>query len=187
MKFKHIVLLIFISVFFSRCATGASVKGMTVKDYKVEKQIGNQVFIKSVTGGKKTNPLWVSNISNKNFEEALKKSFIESNAFTKTEAIIDGDWVLEVSIISVSRPKWFNLTVKTTIEYKLYNKNNLVFNKSINQSGNATMSDALYGAKRLRLANEISVKNNIKALLESLNEIALDSNASASFPLLPAK
>ncbi|WPO80584.1 hypothetical protein [Flavobacterium sp. KACC 22761] len=172
MKFKYIVLIVFVSVFLSRCASSASIKGMTVKDYKVEKQIGDQLYIKSVTGGKKTNPLWVSNISNKNFEEALKKSFTESNAFTKTEAITDGDWVLEVNIISVSRPKWFNLTVETTIEYKLYNKNNLVFSKSINQSGNATMSDAIIGSKRLRLANEISAKNNIKTMLQSLDEMA---------------
>ena len=65
----------------------------------------------------------------------------------------------------------FNLTVKTTIEYKLYNKNKLVFSKNINQSGNATMSDALYGTKRLRLANEISARNNIKEMLQSLKGV----------------
>jgi hypothetical protein len=171
MKLKYLVLIVFISVFLSRCASSASIEGMTVKDYKSEKLIGDRIFIKSVTGGKKTNPLWVSNISNKNFEEALKKSVLECNAFSEIETITDGDWVLEVNIISVNRPMGFNLTVKTTIEYKLYNKNKLVFSKNINQSGNATMSDALYGTKRLRLANEISARNNIKEMLQSLKGV----------------
>jgi len=172
MKLKHLILIVFVAVFLSRCASSASIEGMTVKDYKVEKQIGDKISIKSVTGGKKTNPLWVSNISNKNFEEALKKSILESNAFTKIDAITDGDWVLEVNVISVSRPMGFNLTVKTIIEYNLYDKNKLVFSKNISQSGNATMSDALFGTKRLRLANEISAKNNIKEMLHSLKEVS---------------
>jgi hypothetical protein len=172
MKFKYIVLLIFISVLFSRCATAASIDGMTVKDYKVEKQIGDQVFIKSVTGGKKTNPLWISKISNENFEEAFKKSVLESNVFSKVSSVIDDDWVLEVNIISVDQPFiGFTFMVNTLIEYKLYNKNKLVFSKSINQSGKATISDAFYGVKRLRLANEISARNNIKELLQSLKEV----------------
>ncbi|TRX39005.1 hypothetical protein [Flavobacterium restrictum] len=172
MKSKYLALLVFVSVFFCRCASSASIEGMTVKDYKVEKQIGDKIFIKSVMGGKKTNPLWVSNISNENFKEALRKSILESNAFSEIDAITDGDWVLEVNLISVSRPIGFNLTVKTKIEYKLYNKNRLVFSKSISQSGNATMSDALSGTKRLRLANEISARNNIKELLQSLKEVS---------------
>lgn len=175
MKLKYFVLLVFVSVLLSQCASTATIEGMTVKDYKVEKLIGDKILIKSVTGGKKTNPLWVSNISNKNFEEALKKSVIESNAFTKIEAITDDDWVLEVNIISVNRPMGFNLTVKTSMEYKLYTKNKLVFSKNINQTGSATMSDALYGTKRLRLANEISAKNNIKEMLQSLKEISPDN------------
>ena len=65
----------------------------------------------------------------------------------------------------------FNLTVKTIIEYNLYDKNKLVFSKNISQSGNATMSDALFGTKRLRLANEISAKNNIKEMLQSLKGV----------------
>jgi hypothetical protein len=172
MKSKYLVLLVLVSVFFSRCASCASIEGMTVKDYKVEKQIGDKIFIKSVMGGKKTNPLWVSNISNENFKEALRKSILESNAFSEIDAITDEDWVLEINLLSVDQPYFgFNLTVKTTIEYKLYDKNRLVFSKIISQSGNATMSDALIGTKRLRLANEISARNNIKEMLQSLKEV----------------
>jgi len=76
MRLKHLVLIFFVSVFLSRGASSATIEGMTVKDYKSEKLIGDKIFIKSVTGGKKKNPLWASNISNTNFEEALKKSVL---------------------------------------------------------------------------------------------------------------
>jgi hypothetical protein len=174
MKLKYLVLIVFVSVFLSRCASSATVEGMTVKDYKSEKLISDKIFIKPVTGGKKTNPLWVSKISNENFEEAFKKSILESNVFSKISSIIDDDWVLEINLISVDQPFiGFTFTVKTTIEYKLYYKNKLVFSKNINQTGSAKMSDAIYGVKRLRLANEVSARNNIKELFQSLNEITL--------------
>lgn len=175
MKLKYLVLIVFVSVFFSRCASSASIEGMTVKDYKMEKQIGDKVFIKSVSGGKKTNPLWVSKISNENFEEAFKKSVLESNVFSKISSIMDDDWLLEIHIISLDQPFiGVTFTVKTTIEYKLYYKNRLVFSRNVNQSGSATMSDAFVGTKRLRLANEISARNNIKELLQSLKGVTPD-------------
>jgi len=175
MKLRHLGLLVLLSTLFVQCVSTASIEGMTVKDYKAGKKVGDKIFIKSVTGGKKTNPLWVSTISNENFEEAFKKSVVESEVFSKIDSITNDDgWVLEINLISVDRPFFgTTFTVKTTIEYKLYNKNKLMFSKNIKQSGSATMSDAIIGGKRLRLANEISAKNNIKELLQSLNEISL--------------
>ena len=175
MKLRYLVLIVFVSVFLSRCASSASIEGMTVKDYKMEKQIGDKIFIKPVSGGKKTNPLWVSKISNENFEEAFKKSVLESNVFSKISSTMDDDWVLEINIISLDQPFiGVTFTVKTTIDYKLYYKNRLVFSRNISQSGSATMSDAFVGTKRLRLANEISARNNIKELLQSLKEVTPD-------------
>lgn len=189
MKLKYLGLLVFLSILLTQCASSASIEGMTVKDYKTEKKIGDRIYIKSVTGGKKTNPLWTSKISNENFEEAFKKSVIESEVFSKIDSITnDDDWVLEINLISVDQPFFgTTFTVKTTIEYKFYYKNELKFSKNIKQSGSATMSDALIGAKRLRLANEVSAKNNINELLRSLNEIALNIAATASISPVPAK
>lgn len=176
MKLKYLVLIVFISVFLSRCASGATVEGMTVKDYKNEKLIGDKIFIKPVIGGGETSPFGISKISNKNFEEAFKKSILESNVFSKISNATDDDWIIEIGIVSVDKPKWgFTFTVKTIINYKLYYKNRLVFSKDINQIGKATFSDAKVGVKRVRIANEFSAKNNIKSLFESLNEITLDN------------
>ncbi|WP_433834977.1 hypothetical protein [Flavobacterium anhuiense] len=174
MKLKYLGLIVFVSIFFTSCASGATIEGMTVKDYKTEKKVGDKIFIKSVTGGKKTNPLWTSKISNENFEEAFKKSVVESEVFSKITSITnDDDWVLEINLVSVDQPFFgATFTVKTAIEYKLYYQNKLMFSKNIKQSGSARTSDALIGVKRLRLANEVSAKNNIKEFLQSLNEIA---------------
>ena len=176
MKLLKLALLFFLSTLLVKCASSASIEGMTVKDYKSEKKIGDKIYIKSVTDGKKTNPLWTSKISNENFEAAFKKSVIESEVFSKIDSISNNDdWVLEINLISVDQPFFgATFTVKTIIEYKLYYKNELKFSKNIKQSGSATMSDALIGAKRLQLANEVSAKNNIKSLFESLNEITLE-------------
>lgn len=97
MKLKYLVLIVFVSVFLSRCASGATVEGMTVKDYKTEKLIGDKIFIESVMGGKKTKPLWLSKISNENLEEAFKKSVVEYNVFSKISSEMDDDWVLEIN------------------------------------------------------------------------------------------
>ncbi|PXY45396.1 hypothetical protein DMB68_11990 [Flavobacterium hydrophilum] len=148
---------------------------MTVKDYKSEKLIGDKIFVKPVIGGEETSPFGISKISNKNFGEAFKKSILHSNAFSKISNATNDDWIIEISIISVDKPKFgFNFTVKTIIDYKLYYKNKLVFSKKIDQSGKATFSDATIGQKRVRIANEFSAKKNIKSLFESLNEITLD-------------
>ncbi|MBF7092221.1 hypothetical protein IUY40_11790 [Flavobacterium sp. ALJ2] len=176
MKLKHLVLIVFVSVFLSRCASGATIEGMTVKDYKSEKRIGDKIFIKPVIGGEETSPFGISKISNKNFEEAFKKSILDSNFFSKISSTTDDDWIIEMSIVSVDKPKFgFVFTVKSVINYKLYYKNKLVFSKNINQTGRATFSDAQVGVKRVRIANEFSAKNNIKSLFESLNEMALDN------------
>lgn len=172
MKFKYLVLLLFLSTLLVQCASPATIKGMTVTDYKSKRQIGDKIFIKPVVGGKKTNPLGASQISAENFEEAFKNSILESNFFSKISTITDDDWVLEINLIAIDQPSFgFSFTVKTAIEYNLYYKNELVLKKIINQSGKATMSDTFFGVKRLRLANEVSAKNNIKTLLLSLNEI----------------
>ncbi|MNQ47750.1 hypothetical protein [Flavobacterium sp. 245] len=180
MKSLKLALLVFLSTLLVKCASGSTVEGMTVTDYKSKAQISDEVFIKAVTGGRETSPFWKSNISNKNFEEAFKKSIVSSNVFSKISAS-DHDWTLEINLVSVDQPViGFSFTVKTTIDYKLYHNDKLVFSKSVTQSGIATFSDASLGVKRLRLANEVSAKNNIKSLLESLGEMILDTVDSST-------
>ena len=185
MKLLKLALLVFLSTLLVKCASSATIEGMTVMDYKSKVQVGDKIFIKPVTGGKETNPFWKSNISNKNFEEAFKKSVVSSNVFSKISTATDDDWTLEIKLISVDQPSLgFTFTVKTTIDYKLYYKDKLVFSKSIMQPGVAAFSDAFVGSKRLRLANEVSAKNNIKSLFEALNEITLDT---ADLHFVPTK
>lgn len=175
MKLRYLVLIIFVSVFLTRCASGATIEGMTVKDYKSKKLIGSKIFVKEVKGGEKTKPFGISKISNENFEAAFKKSIVDSNVFSEVLDGANGDWIIEIGIVSVDKPKMgFTFTVKTIIDYKVYYKNKLAFSKKIDQSGKATFSDATIGQKRVRIANEFSAKNNIKSLFESLNEITLD-------------
>jgi hypothetical protein len=185
MKLLKLALLVFLSTLLVKCASSATIQGMTVTDYKSKVQVGDKIFIRPVTGGKETNSFGKSKISNKNFEEAFKKSVLSSNVFSKISTTANDDWTLEIKLISVDQPSFgLTFTVQTTIDYKLYYKDKLVFSKSIMQPGIATFSDAFAGVKRLRLANEVSAKNNIKSLLEALNEITLES---ADLHFVPTK
>jgi len=58
------------------------------------------------------------------------------------------------------------------VKYRLENTSDksVVFNENVGAVGKATMSDAFYGVERLRIANEYSIKNNIKAFIEELQK-----------------
>ena len=50
-------------------------------------------------------------------------------------------------------------------------KNKNVLNEDLNAEFTATVSDASAGIKRLRMANEGSIKENIKQLIDKLSQL----------------
>lgn len=125
------------------------------------------VAVQSVTGGKDTNPLWTSEVSNENFMEALKQSLSVHTILANGEA----RYRLSAELQKLKQPfAGFDLTVTATVLYRLQDAatDELVYETVVETPYKAKMGDALYGAKRLQLANEGAIRENIKALISEL-------------------
>lgn len=164
----------------SGCATNATVSGMTVEPAAIRarsphKKLQHGIALQDVKGGKETNPVWTSQISNDNFKVALADSF--KNAGFDLADSKNAKYILTTTFKKVDQPLFgLNFKISTTINYVLVEKatNKIIFNKDVKADYTAKFGDALYGVKRLRLANEGSAKQNISQFISSLSTLNPD-------------
>ena len=148
--FNKLVLVLFFltnSLGLVGCATNATVSGMTVKglDKPVtpHKKFKLGIIIQEVKGGKETNPLWTSKISNENFNAALSNSL-------KMAGFDLGDqksarYALVATLKNVSEPLFgFSFDVLTTINYVLIDQTtkNIILDNDIESKYTARFGDA---------------------------------------------
>ena len=127
------------------------------------------VSVGEVSGGKETNPLWTSEVSNEDFAEALRQSF-SAHAMLATET---GRYRLDATLEKLKQPfAGFNMTVTSTVNYTLTDleSGDVLFTETIEEAYTAEMGDAFMGVKRLQLANEGSIKQNISSLIKLMIE-----------------
>jgi hypothetical protein len=143
-----------------------------VAKYKGDTPLCESIFVKSVYGGEETNPLWMSQIGNNAFRGALEDSLLAARLLERVEG--KGIYSLEVKLMSVDQPFiGASFTVTTNIRYILRHvkSDKVIFEENILAPYTATMSDALYGVERLRLANEGSARENISRLIARLYQL----------------
>jgi hypothetical protein len=127
------------------------------------------ISVGEITGGKETNPLWTSKVSNEGFAEALRQSFA-AHAMLATQ---DGAYRLDAEMMKLKQPiMGFNATVTSTVSYTLTDleTDDVVFEEIVTEAYTAKMGDALLGVERLRLANEGSIRTNIATLIKLMIE-----------------
>ena len=179
-----------ITGFLTGCVSGAKVDRMVVgvpgsemaaSGVAVNEKLRQSVAVGSVEGGSETYRLWVSQISNENFKEALSKSL--KNSGIEAENPDQARYVLSASIRKVDQP-WFgfDMTVDTVISYILTDKasSTVLLNQEVGASHTADFTETLYGPSRLRLANEGSAKQNISKLISSLKDFDPDKVSAPS-------
>jgi hypothetical protein len=161
------------AVVITGCATPASYQAMTVQpdaQLKPNPKLKGQISLGTVTGGKDTNPMWTSQVDNENFKKALGDSL--AIAGYQPAAGQAGKYRLSAELQELDQPIiGLTFDVKSNIVYKLESTDSgASFNRSIpiNATGTATTSDAFVAVERLRIANERSILENIKALLKQL-------------------
>ncbi len=121
-----------------------------------------------VGGGEETSPLWTSEVGTPEFRQALDQSLQVSGLLAQDPSA--AAYMLEADLIEVDQPAvGFDMTVGSTVDYKVYNKTDdtLFYQKVITASYTADFSDALIAVKRLQLANEGSIKENISRFLRA--------------------
>ena len=119
------------------------------------------ISLNTVQGGAETNPLWMSQVSAADFQKALELSLQEAGYLSKD----NNAYSLTVNLKGLKQPfVGFDMTVTSSVNYSLEDlqKNKNVLNEDLNAEFTATVSDASAGIKRLRMANEGSIKENIK-------------------------
>lgn len=168
------------SIFMIGCAGAAKVEQMVVPRHEssflmAKGELKDNINLTEVSGGKETNPLWKSNIGNKEFKEALIQSLKDAQYFGGE----DSNYQLSANLLKVDQPfAGINLTVTTEVEYILIEKNSgqEILKETITASYTAGFSESAIAVKRLRLANEGSVRTNIHELLKSLSNLKIEKN-----------
>lgn len=148
---------------------------MVPADFSLGKQFNKSVGI-AVTGGQKTNPLWMSMVSNEDFADALQKTIEQHGLFSRVLRSGGADYQLDVRLVQLRQPMFgFNMTVQGEIEWRLrqVSTGKVVWEKHTNKSYTATVGQAFAGVTRVRVANEGAIRENIKAALEQIAALSL--------------
>jgi hypothetical protein len=142
----------------------------------------NSIAVAGVTGGEETNPLWTSEVDNANFQEALTLS-LQQHTMHTTDV---GGMQLTVTMQKVDQPLiGFDLEVTSTVRYVLQHpQNGIVFDEVIVYAHTQDFSSSFLAVKRLQLANEGAIRNNIGAFIQKL--IAASREKPDSFGSAPA-
>lgn len=155
------------------CATPSGPGAMTARDVQAATPVSESVSV-FVTGGKETNPMFISQISNADFREALKQSLLNSG-LAKEVPDKDGRYRLDAFIGALDQPFiGGDFTVKMEVSYTLTDvtAKKLVWQKSISSAHTATFSDSVLGVERLRFANEGAARRNIEAAVAEMAKLA---------------
>jgi hypothetical protein len=160
----------------SGCASPASSTNMTVRAAEsttlrqaTPEAMKTNIAIKDVTGGKETNPAWVSNVSSSEFERALEDSLRAVGMLSGNRQ--SGRYQLVAHLSKLDQPLiGFSMTVTSSVTYTLIERatGKTVWEMSIEAPYTAAVGDAFIGSERLRLANEGSIRQNISRLVGEL-------------------
>ena len=122
-----------------------------------------------VSGGSETNPLWTAQVSNEDLKTALEGSLAAAGYMGS-----DGrPMVVTANMIELNQPMMgLDMSVTSRIQYSVTSNGRVVFNDTVSATGTATMGEAFAGVERLRLANEKSIKENIKQFISRFRATA---------------
>jgi len=166
------------------CSTGAKPAAMTpggpIAPDWIEAAVWADVptLTLRATGGRATNPLHTSQISNEAFREALTAEIFRSGAFRPVYDAI-ADYHLHVDLAEIEQPYWgwLDMEVRITADWRLYEveTGRLVWERRVESTYTASERDSQWGIKRLRIANEGSARRNIVEGVVALARGALPS------------
>lgn len=170
-KIITIMIVAITSIYLQGCASGATTAGMTsTKTYMTSNNpFAQKISVDAVDGGSWTNPIWISKVGNKDMQEAVKAS-LKNNGLLANG---NGAYILKPTIKDVDQPIFgASFTVNADVQYVLKEaaSGKVVLSKTLKSSHKATMSDSFFGVKRMRIANEGAIRNNIDLLLQQITE-----------------
>lgn len=163
---------VFLVAFLLGCATPANKQAMTVSKFEgnvlINENLKGKFFVRNVSGGKDTNPLWTSQVGTADFKSALDQSLDEVGYKAENQGA--AEFLIDADLKDLDQPI-FGLTfdVHSTVNYTV-DGNSTKKVLPISATGTATTKDAFIAIERLRIANEKSIRENIKAFINSLSQ-----------------
>lgn len=161
-----------IAIILSGCASPARIEQMRVEGNPDQRIANTQwrknLAIRDVTGGKETNPMWMSNVGSSEFERALEASLQAVGLLADRQS---GRYVLNTHIENIDQPViGLNFTVTAFVNYHITERSTgrTVFQKTISVPYTAGFGDSILGVERLRLANEGAIRANITRFIDDL-------------------
>jgi hypothetical protein len=126
--------------------------------------------VRNVTGGEKTNPLWVSKVDNEGFNAALTSSLTGVGLAAATVDVCH--YPIDVNLLGLSQPGMgFDMTVTSHVNYKVYDSAGQPFLlTTIDAPYTAKFGEAFVGVERLKKANEGAIRQSISALFDKLRD-----------------
>jgi hypothetical protein len=174
--FPVLAALISITGGLAGCASPASTDAMVARGIPNIQHCQKTVAV-TAQGGSETGTMDSSNISNSDFAKAIETSIVENGVFTRIVPSNGSDYILNVSIVSMSKPLFgASFTVDMEAAWSLSNavSKQVVMRESIKSSATATMGQALVGVTRLRLAVEGAAQENIRQGLMAISKLKLE-------------
>lgn len=165
------------------CATAAKPEAMIAtappSGQPFPQGLQHAMCVRTVTGGEKTNAMWVSKVDDKSFQTALTASLGGAGLVGEGSACT---FPVDVNLLGLSQPiAGFDMTVTSHVNYKVYDPAGqpLVL-ATIDTPYTANFSAAFVGAERLRLANEGSIRTNIGQFMDKLHQVEIKGGAPAA-------
>jgi hypothetical protein len=154
------------------CASPASKENMEAPALATAKQYPYSVSV-TTRGGSETDAAGSSNVSDADLKAAIEASISKSKLFKTIVPGKGGDYELNVGVTEMKKPLFggsFTVEMEAAWSLTKVSDKSVVLRKSVRSSHTATMSDAFVGVKRLQLAVEGAVRNNISQGLTALSE-----------------
>lgn len=157
------------------CASPAEVQNMVVSSENLRvasnSPLHQNLSVNAVTGGSETNPLWASKVSSEDLKSALTSSLEAAELLSNKEA---PRYILDAKMLALDQPLLgLDLTVTSKIGYTITDSksNAVVYDEVITAPYTAEFGDSLVAIRRLRLANEGAIRNNITQLITELRDL----------------
>ena len=141
---------------------------------KIYGQTGKSIVLGQVFGGQESDPLFtgVIRVDNIDFSGALKRALINSRIFNYNDN--SPDLILKVNILSQEVPMaGIDMKVTISVMYFLIDSKTKeeVWSKQITTDYTSYLSEAFNGQKRLVLALEGAVRENIIVFLNEVSKL----------------
>lgn len=150
----------------SSCITTSHSDAMKPVAVSASRGTGQPVRV-SVAGGSETTPIGGPGITDEGFKGALEDSLVQSGLFSKAGG---GGYVLTAYIAGIEQPvAGFSMRVNLEVSYTLSRGGSVVWKKNIRTPYVAPVGEAFAGWVRLRKATEGAARENIGALIRSLD------------------